>query len=108
MIDDTQFKKFADEVANKYPNFALSSAYKGFEEMNDFLLGKVPEYPEETLGRIEPPDGVSWLKTDKQKAWFFAAIRDGDIKGWKWVDPVYGESLRRVRTGKHGSYVMKG
>jgi hypothetical protein len=86
MLDYTEFEKFANELASKFPAYALESGEKAMTEMADYLLGLLPEYPEETLGRIMPPDGVSWLKTDKQRRWFFAAVRSGEVRGWEWVD----------------------
>lgn len=87
-FDYSEFSKFADSISN-WDRLALKSAKKAMPDATDYLLSQVPEYPEETLGRIEPPDGVSWLRTEQQRKWFFAAVRNGDLKGWKWVDATY-------------------
>lgn len=87
-FDYSEFNQFADSIAH-WDELAIQSAKKAMPVATDYLLEKMPEYPQETLGRLEPPDGITWLKTDQQRKWFFAAVRNGDIKGWKWVDAEY-------------------
>jgi len=89
ILDKSQFEKFADELANQYPSLALVSATKAMTDAADYLLSQIPEYPQETLGRIMPPDGVTWLKTPQQRAWFFAAVQANELPGWKWVEAEY-------------------
>src|SRR5688572_33378214 len=85
-FDDSEFIKFADEFANRYPQYALEAAVPAMEAMSNFLLGKIPEYPSETIGRIINPDGASFLRTDAQRKWFWASIREDKIPGWKMID----------------------
>lgn len=100
-VDYSAFTKFADELANKYPVYALESAEAAMNDMADYLLEQVPEYPLETLGRVLPPDGISWLRTPKQRAWFFASIREDKIPGWKWIDN-HPQKVGGGRTGNLG------
>lgn len=92
-IDYSQLIKFATEVQEKFPYYAANSAMSAMKSMGDFLLGQVPEYPPHRM-EITPPDGVSFLKTDKQRAWFFAAVRKGEIEGWQWVPARYTEEIK--------------
>lgn len=85
----TTFEEFANELANQFPQYAIDAAKTAMTEMADYLLGQVPEYPEETLGQLNPPDGVSFLRTDKQRKWFFAAVQAGELPGWTWIDAKY-------------------
>ena len=85
MPDYDSFEAFAQDVEKRFPEIARLAAIPALEEASTFLLEQVPEYPNEILRRLPPPDGVSWLRTDAQRRWFFAAIRAGDIPGWEWV-----------------------
>ena len=100
-IDNKQFEKYADEFAEKYPIYNIEAATKAMSEMADFHLGMMPEYPESTGERLLPPDGVSFLKSDKQKAWFFASVRKGDLPGWQWIDG-HPQKTGSNRTGNLG------
>src|SRR3972149_10988888 len=100
-IDLTSFEKFANELASKYPDYALDSAVSALEDMSDYLLEQVPEYPAETLERLMPPDGVSFLKTHKQRAWFFASVKEGTLPGWQWIDG-HPKKIGGARTGNLG------
>lgn len=100
-VDYSDFEKFANEMAKDFPVYAIESAIHAMEDMTDYLLGTIPEYPEESLSPLIPPDGVSFLKTDKQRAWFFAAVRNDDLKGWKWVDG-HPQKIGGARTGNLG------
>lgn len=85
-IDASQFEDYAEEFVLKYPIKNLEAAGIAMAEMADFHLGLIPEYPEETTERLLPPDGVSFLRTDKQRRWFFAAVRSNEVRGWQWED----------------------
>lgn len=108
LLDLSQFEKFADDLANKYPAYAIDAAEIAITDMADFMLGKVPEYPTEILGRIAPPDGISWLRTPKQRAWFFAAVQADELPGWRWVDAKYGISYSTRKDPRNsGGYSFK-
>lgn len=107
-IDKSEFEKFADELARQYPAYAISSAKIGMGEMLSYHMEHVPEYPVETLEPLMPPDGVSFLRTDKQRAWFFAAVQAGELPGWVWVEAKYGTSNVRVYSNHSTSYLLKG
>lgn len=100
-LDVSDFEKFANELVSKYPVFAIESAEPAMNSMANFLLGKIPEYPPETLNRLLPPDGVSWLRTDKMRRFFFAAVRSGRMPGWTWSDG-HPQKVGGARTGNLG------
>ena len=85
-FDYSEFDKFADELVKKVPDVALQSAIPAMEVATDYLIGIMPDYPEETLERLLPSDGVSFLRTEQQRKWFFAATKAGEVPGWQWVD----------------------
>lgn len=100
-FDFSEFEKFADELANQFPQYALEAAVPAMESAMLSLLENTPEYPAEILDALLPPDGVSWLRTDKQRRWFFAAVKSGDVVGWKWIDN-HPEKVGGGRTGNLG------
>lgn len=100
-IDYSEFERYANEFASKYPLYNIQAAEIAMLEMVDFHLGLIPEYPEASTERLLPPDGVSWLHTDKQRRWFFAAVRSGSIQGWKWEDG-HPKKTGSSRTGNLG------
>ena len=49
-----------------------------------YLKKNIPPYPSLSPStRLQNPDGASFLKTDKQRRWFFANLKEGKIKGWR-------------------------
>jgi hypothetical protein len=59
---------------------ALSAAEPAMEEALNHLLGQIPPYP-----TSDPPKGAMKDASDKARGWFFWAVRQGKIPGWKWV-----------------------
>jgi hypothetical protein len=70
------------DVVRKYPRFAIETAAPAMEQTTLYLLGRLPDYPQPPTAR---PDGVSFM-SDKQRAWFFAAVKRGEVKGWRWTE----------------------
>lgn len=99
--DFKEFTRFADDMAQKFPNYALLSAEVALLDVGDALMEAMPEYPPARSDTLSPPDGVSFLRTPKQRAWFFAAVRHNELRGWKWVDG-HPQKVGGGRTGNLG------
>ena len=86
------------DIVRKYPRFAIESAYPAMERSIKYLFERIPDYPDPPAAR---PDGVSFM-SDKQRAWFFAAVKRGQVKGWTYVDgkPARTGKTRDVNLGR--------
>lgn len=85
------------------PVLALQAAEPAMTETLDFMHGRIPEYPELPMmpGGLAAPDGVSFLHTDQQRAWFFGSVKKGELPGWSWEDG-HPAKTGSARTGTLG------
>ncbi len=83
-FDYRELDEFVKEI-DQWPGLALSYAQPAMQDTVVFLLGRIPEAPPASAKVVVRPDGASFL-TDKQRAWFFAAVQANDIPGWRWVE----------------------
>jgi len=83
---------------SQMPQFAANAAEIAMKKILHHLHGKIPQYSESQLASISRPDGVSFLRTEKQRAWFFANARKGNIKGWIEIDGRHPEKVGLART----------
>lgn len=66
--------EFEAEI-QRWPDQALAAGAVGMQEALTFLHGQIPQYP--------PPPGAdapSPLQTERQRRWFFWALREGRIQ----------------------------
>jgi hypothetical protein len=90
-----------------WPQYALRAGKAAMQEALLTLRDAIPEYP-------DPPDRsaagyVSPLVTLRQRRWFFAAVKKGQIHGWEWVKDEHGghpEGQYR-RTGTLGRQITE-
>lgn len=83
-FDWSDLEKFEKEI-NKWPTLALNSAIPAMQDAVHYLHAKLPESPQASSEVIQRPDGASFL-TDKQRRWFFWAVQNNQIPGWRWVE----------------------
>ena len=74
---------FLKEI-DSWPHLALVAAIPSMWDAVDFLQGEIPEYPAPPEGALVVPDGISFM-SDKQRRWFFWAVQNDQIPGWKWI-----------------------
>jgi hypothetical protein len=86
------------EATEKLHELALRAAVPAMEKAVLYLHGRLPDYP---LAETVIPDGVSFLRTDAQRAFFFANVRKGNIPGWHEVNG-HAERFGSGRTGTLG------
>jgi len=91
--------KFSDNViehANVSAEYAMELALL-------YLHGKIPPYPSLSPSqRLINPDGASFLKTDKQRRWWWANLKEGKIKGWRLDANGKPEKYATARNGNLG------
>lgn len=87
----------ARKLIERFPEIALEVAEPAMEASLLFLHGKLPEYP---APPAVSPDGVSFMN-DKQRRWFFAAVKRGDVPGWRQGE-AGPEKTGSARTGNMG------
>jgi hypothetical protein len=96
--------KELQDLITALPVLALQAADPAMTETLIFLHGKIPENPELPMlpgGHLAAPDGVSFLHTDQQRAWFFGSIKKGQLPGWAWEDG-HPAKTGSARTGTLG------
>jgi hypothetical protein len=95
----SEYQSIQDAIKflERFPEIALEVAEPAMENALIFLHGQLPEYPPPPAAS---PDGVSFM-TDKQRAWFFAAVKRGDVPGWR-QGAAGPEKVGSARTGNLG------
>lgn len=82
-IDDLQeeLQNIAKEIASLTPTIAFTAMEKAITYIHE----EVPDYP-------HPNRLIGWLKmaTPKARRWFFWAVKQGQVSGWRWVEDERG------------------
>jgi hypothetical protein len=91
------------ELIGALPVLALQAGEPAMTQTVDFLHGRIPEYPELPMlpGGHIAPDGVSFLHSDAQRAWFFGSIKKNQLPGWGYEDG-HPAKTGSTRTGTLG------
>lgn len=96
VIKYSQFTEFKDLI-EKWPLLAIEAAQPAMEQALLYLRGQLPEYP-------DPPEPIpgGWMTSAKQKRWFWANLRKGNIPNWRLVNgkPVKLGSGRTDQLGR--------
>lgn len=91
------------EWIERLPGLALDAAEPAMTGALTWLHGQLPEYPPPPDGTLKLPDGGSFLRTPKQQAWFFAAVKKGQLPGWGWNEEEgHPQRMGSTRTGTLG------
>lgn len=87
MLDDlNQLDKEFQKIVEQLGPEALKAAEPSMQAALDFLMQQIPPYPSS-----DPPKGGLKNATPKAKAYFFWAVKQGLIPGWKWVEGKPGQ-----------------
>jgi len=94
-----EYKPFEEAIAliERFPEIALEAAEPAMKSALIFAHGQLPAYPPPPA---VSPDGVSFMN-DKQRSWFFAAVKRGDVPGWRQGENG-PEKFGSARTGNLG------
>lgn len=99
-MPEVEFSGF-DELENaieQLPEWALDSAVPAMTDATLYIHENIPEYPGISADSFAP-DGWSFV-SEKQRRFFFAAVREGKIRGWAWqVDQVMGQHGKMIDYG---------
>lgn len=93
-FDDTQIQDFL-LVIEQTGELALSLAGEAMQEALQWLLEQLPPDPTRPI----PEGAPSPLRTAKQKRWFWANLKAGNIPGWSYIA---ADDIRRYAVPKSG------
>lgn len=102
-LDDHEFGEFLNFMREEIRAIITQDAIESMDKALTHLHSSIPPYPPLSPSqRIVSPDGASFLKTDKQRRWFFANLREGGIKGWRIGADGRPEKFATNRSGNLG------
>lgn len=81
---------------------AIKAARPAMQNALDYLHQNVPPYPSS-----QPPGGGMKTATAKARGYFFAAVKEGKIPGWKWV-PARKVDGKTIPAHPEGGYIRTG
>jgi hypothetical protein len=90
-MPEVEFNGFdeLDRAIDQLPEMALDAAVPAMGDATLYIHENLPEYPPSSMESLAP-DGWSFV-SEKQRRAFFAMVKAGKIKGWKWqIDQVMG------------------